>query len=218
MKIFGIGLSKTGTTSLNQALTLLGYKSKHFPFEMLEYDNCELTFDIDYVNRYDALVDLPVALLFQMFDKLYPNSKFIYTTRNIGSWVKSAERSFSKTRSAFTGLLCGLEFVFCLECLYGSKTFEFQSYVDGFKRHEEKVRNYFLSREEDLLVLDICSGEGWEELCSFLDKSIPNIPFPYKNKKSSIRNIVPFDILGGSAYYWTKKLRRGKKGNFRGRD
>lgn len=33
-KIFGIGLPRTGTTSLNIALNQLGLASKHFPFEL----------------------------------------------------------------------------------------------------------------------------------------------------------------------------------------
>ena len=29
--------------------------------------------------------------------------------------------------------------------------------------------------------MNICEGDSWEVLCPFLDKSIPNIPFPKLN-------------------------------------
>lgn len=32
-----------------------------------------------------------------------------------------------------------------------------------------------------ILVFDVFSGDGWEKLCNFLDRPIPNRPFPHKN-------------------------------------
>jgi hypothetical protein len=29
--------------------------------------------------------------------------------------------------------------------------------------------------------MNICDGEGWEKLCSFLNKPIPDVPFPKEN-------------------------------------
>ena len=46
--------------------------------------------------------------------------------------------------------------------------------------HEE-----FLSTipSDNVLKMNICDdGDGWEKLCKFLNKEIPNIEFPYKNK------------------------------------
>jgi hypothetical protein len=65
-KVFGIGLSKTGTTSLSAALAILGYRSKHFPK------------DEDFA-RYDAFSDITVAMKFKTLDRFFPGSQFIYT-------------------------------------------------------------------------------------------------------------------------------------------
>ena len=35
---------------------------------------------------------------------------------------------------------------------------------------------------EDLLIIDITKGEGWEKLCLFLNKEIPNTEFPHRHK------------------------------------
>ena len=37
------------------------------------------------------------------------------------------------------------------------------------------------------LNMNICdNGDGWEKLCKFLDKEIPDVDFPHKNKSIKI--------------------------------
>src|SRR5207237_3908 len=50
VKVFGIGLSRTGTTSLTRALELLGYRAKHYPTAESHFE------------EYDALTDTPVPV------------------------------------------------------------------------------------------------------------------------------------------------------------
>jgi hypothetical protein len=47
---------------------------------------------------------------------------------------------------------------------------------------EKDMIDYFKNRQKDFLIIKICDGEGWNELCNFLDVDIPNKPFPYKNR------------------------------------
>jgi Sulfotransferase domain len=44
------------------------------------------------------------------------------------------------------------------------------------------VPEYFRGREQDLLGLDICAGEGWERLALFLGSAIPGQAFPHRNE------------------------------------
>jgi hypothetical protein len=44
--------------------------------------------------------------------------------------------------------------------------------------HQRNVLWYFQDRPSDLLMFDLCGGDGWEKLCSFLGKPIPDQPFP----------------------------------------
>ena len=39
---------------------------------------------------------------------------------------------------------------------------------------------FFKDRPDDLLVIDICSGEGFERLAPFLDRPVPTEAFPHK--------------------------------------
>ena len=50
------------------------------------------------------------------------------------------------------------------------------------KVHTKRVLNFF--KDKELLVLDICGGDGYEKLCPFLGIDIPDEPFPYKHKRS----------------------------------
>jgi hypothetical protein len=44
------------------------------------------------------------------------------------------------------------------------------------------VKEYFRDRPDDLLVMNICAGEGWEKLCPFLGLAIPKVKFPHEFK------------------------------------
>ena len=68
MKVFGIGLTRTGTTSLTEGLKVLGYSAIHCPMSYKEIDS------------FEASTDTAVAARFEFLDLLYPESKFILTT------------------------------------------------------------------------------------------------------------------------------------------
>lgn len=98
-KVFGIGLPRTGTTSLTHALTILGYRTIHSPHdrisrrEISEYlrgnaDEIQLT----VLQSHDALSDIEVCAIYQGLDRAYPGSRFILTVREKSAWLDSIER------------------------------------------------------------------------------------------------------------------------------
>ena len=56
-----------------------------------------------------------------------------------------------------------------------------QVYIDRYRLHYAEVRDYFKDRREDLLEFPLTEGAGWQELCPFLEKVIPDEPFPRLN-------------------------------------
>ena len=95
-KVFGIGLSKTGTTSLHAALEILGYRAGTFRhMRDLGLDHWfRGDFSPNYLKDLDAVTDLPVATWFRELDIRYPGSKFILTVRPRDSWLQSIKRQF----------------------------------------------------------------------------------------------------------------------------
>ena len=167
-KIFGIGLAKTGTTSLNDAFAILGIASIGCPES------------IAAIRRFDAATDGIVADEFETLDIKYPGSKFILTVRDPEDWVNSYIKYHGKKKSS----LPGHEEITMR--LYGTDGTDRETLLAAFHRHETRVHDYFCNRPEDLLILDICGGKSdWVELCNFLNKPVPDAPFPASNPKFS---------------------------------
>ena len=175
-KIFGVGLSRTGTYSLNGALEVLGFKSMHFPHS---YDPLD--------GEVDAMTDIPVACDFEMLDKKYPHSKFILTTRRLQDWLPSMKWLIGNNYYLPTsdGKPIPITPVIERTCttLYGTTTYDEPLLTEAYRRHHAKVLNYFKERKKDLLVMDLPGGDGWKKLCPFLGKEIPDAEFPHRHKR-----------------------------------
>ena len=58
-----------------------------------------------------------------------------------------------------------------------------QTYKRVYLAHKEAVLRYFAKRRKDLLVMNITEGDGWRELCDFLNVAVPSEPFPKLNQR-----------------------------------
>ena len=182
-KIFGIGLSKTGTTSLTKALEILGYKSIHNPESWLKFDGEKLDFDFEQIVNYDTFTDLEIAYFYKQLDELYPNSKFILTTRPIDSWLNSCRNHFHihSKRSEKANFL--------VKQVYGATFCDNETqdtFKQGYLKHEQNAKQYFHHRPDDFLILDTGEVDKWSKLCDFLGKSVPGESYPMANKASKI--------------------------------
>jgi len=191
-KIFGVGLSRTGTKSLSAALGVLGYKACHFPDDRVS--RCEITaflhrpepsLSLSALRRFDAMTDTPISCTYQALDVAYPGSRFILTTRDKASWLGSCEdywrgtmkrdlERISDERAAYVHLIN--------RTVYGSEEFDAEGFEQAYDRHEASVRRFFDRRPRDLLALDICARPGWPELCDFLKVDVPILEFPHMNQ------------------------------------
>ena len=94
-KVFGIGIQKTGTSSIKRALRQLGYRvatalGVHDPH--IARDVYDLAFGL--LDRYDAFQDNPWAILYKELDEWCPGSKFILTVRPAEKWIQSVVHHF----------------------------------------------------------------------------------------------------------------------------
>ncbi|MCB9103908.1 MAG: hypothetical protein H6633_06640 [Anaerolineales bacterium] len=178
MKIFCIGLSKTGTSSLNDALEILGYRAVHFPF--MSYRKGRLVLNPTHVAENDAFSDTPVANCFEYLDRTYPNSKFIYTVRDKQSWLRSCEKHYRLKPQKLALIYQHFKWVHLQLSLYRTLNFEPRQFSRAYERHDAKIREHF-GNSNRLLVLNIIDGQGWDKLCPFLGKAILEKPFPRSN-------------------------------------
>jgi hypothetical protein len=178
-KIFGIGLSRTGTLSLTTALTTLGIDAKHYPNDPKTQEELKRgCYALSLLHSVQALTDIPVAPFYPQFDSAFPESKFILTTRSTGAWLASVENHFrmyvERRRDDFD------DFIFA--CVYGSLHFNAERFEYVKELHEGNVRRYFADKPDRLLILDLFQGDSWESLCSFLGRPVPDEAFPHLNK------------------------------------
>jgi tetratricopeptide (TPR) repeat protein len=190
-KIFGIGLTKTGTTTLASALTVLGWTT-------LDWRN-PLTFELmskDDLHLFDAFTDTPVCLDFEAYYYMFPNSKFIYTTRSVAAWLTSIERQWKLHfgLSGFAAIKEATELPDTLPLhgitfrnLYRTLYFNHADFPEAYRAHDRRVRRFFADKpKERFLEFDVFRGDGWSELCAFIGCDIPGVPFPWENRTFAI--------------------------------
>jgi len=191
-RVFCIGLSKTGTTSLTAALKTLGYRAKHFPIRMIRYHDGVLSFDRSIAARYDALSDLPIARFYRELDRAFPGSKFILTVRQIDDWLDSCRRH------VWPGQLIRADTWFnrLHRDMYDAIDYDEQRFRNAYIRHVDDVHTYFEGREDDLLEFNVADGDSWPTLCTFLGKKRPDEPFPKQDcLYSRFFKLVPLQRL-----------------------
>ena len=204
-KVFGIGLSRTGTTSLTEALQQLGYKAIHFPHDDVTraevyrfFASPSQSLSLALLQEADALTDTPVCCLYQALDQAYPGSKFILTVREKQAWLASYQSHWHRHPSLFSerpdGFLAHYSHLLNHR-LYGTQSADPAILSRAYDRYTAEVFEYFHARPQDLLVLDICGGEGWSKLAPFLGRALPQIPFPWENRGQSKPDEVQTALL-----------------------
>jgi tetratricopeptide (TPR) repeat protein len=185
-KVFGIGLSRTATTSLATALETLGYATAHWSNPLTD----QILDDAD-LHLFDAFADTPVCVAFEKHYFQFPNSRFIYTRRDPQQWERSWLEYFQRRwgcadfRSALERITAGESFEYGRRFIDIHMTlyFNHDSYAEAYRAYEHRVRAFFADKPpERFLILDICAGEGWEKLCDFLGHERPATPFPWHNR------------------------------------
>ena len=183
-KIIGVGFQKTGTSSLRDALKILGYTVGDNNHQMLgPFLRGNMSRVIRTLNRFDAVEDNPWPLMYKELDAQLPGSKFILTIREPESWFRSVERHIGDLRDPMHEWIYGLG--------KGLPKDDKENTLAVYNGHNQGVLNHFADRPDDLLVLDFTQGAGWEELCAFLGEDIPSLPFPHANNKTQERPGAP---------------------------
>jgi hypothetical protein len=181
-KIFGIGFHKTGTTSLARALDLLGYQVTG-SFGLMDPNIGKTVVEraLDIVPQYDAFQDNPWPIIYKELDNEFPGSKFILTVRPTEKWLASIVRHFSGKTTTMREWIYGVGDPLGNEIIYR----------DRYERHNHEVQEYFRMRSSDFLVFRLTEGEEWEQLCKFLERETPQVPFPHANsfhERNRLRN------------------------------
>ncbi|MEZ5025162.1 MAG: sulfotransferase [Chitinophagales bacterium] len=204
IQVIGTGMGRTGTMSLKNALEILGFNKCHHMIEVMQnkgqveqWTTLENGGKVDFdalLNGYASIVDFPGSLYYKQLMQKYPDAKFIHTVRNPEDWYKSCRNTIYNLPRGFKRKAMKTIGIFKPDVAHVAKVFDYVdlSIWDGlfkgnFEDKESSIRifNEWTEEvkrtipEEKLLIFQ--AKEGWEPLCNFLDKPIPEVPYPNVN-------------------------------------
>ncbi|GLJ34737.1 hypothetical protein SUGI_0698980 [Cryptomeria japonica] len=189
LKVIGAGLPRTGTTSLKEALTILGF-SCHHASEMFKNNHTDLWIDIlssksddwkHIFSGYTATLDMPSVAVYQKLMEVCPDAKIILTVRDKEAWyqsVKDTLYALFKKPNMLSASELAIARLTLWEGLF--ERFEDREYaMSVYEDHVEAVKNYVPANK--LLVFNV--KEGWAPLCDFLGLAPPHPDtlFPHCN-------------------------------------
>jgi DNA-directed RNA polymerase subunit RPC12/RpoP len=177
-------MNKTGTSTLNhcfEELRLTPIASpKSYTREIRQqidhfYKHRSYDDMLDLAERYKAFEDRPWNMwtMYRHAHRRFPDSRFILTVRDPESWWRSTERWITVTKPHILS-----RYQQHLRVHEANK----DSMIESYLRYNSEVEAYFKGTDQ-LLVMNLEQGDGWEKLCSFLKLPIPDRDFPHANRQ-----------------------------------
>ena len=192
-KVFGIGWPKTGTKTLGACLEILGFNHESIRLDLVEdLQKGDYSRIMRIAHEKDSFEDWPWIILYEKMDNEFPGSKFILTNRDPIRQLKSYQNMLKTLDlpkdkwNALRRTLYGLPF----------PDVTAEQLQQRYLQHNQNVQNYFKDRPNDFLVIDWEAGDGWQELCDFLNLPIPGVELPHANR-GNYKNPSLFDRIIG---------------------
>jgi hypothetical protein len=181
MKIFCIGLNKTGTTTLGHCLGSLGFKHRSFNLALLEqvaiskYDQLHKE-----IVGYESFSDWPYPFVYEYLDRSYPGSRFILTRRATPEvWLDSLFSHSLRADPIIGSRARSLAYG------YPYPQLNPKAHISFYTKHLQTVRDYFFGRQDDFLEVCWEEGSSFIDLCTFLDRGHPNQDLPHSNRREN---------------------------------
>ncbi|KAL2003156.1 hypothetical protein VTN02DRAFT_4851 [Thermoascus thermophilus] len=211
MKVLALGVGRTGTASLREALQRLGYVNTYHmmcasvenpPDCLMWHDALQAKYDgvgefgrkewDQLLGHCQAVCDWPACAFAKELIEAYPNAKVILTTRDVDSWHASVMKTVywrvTDPEHRFVS-----HFSWAAGMYYPMLKKFFDTFFRGdfpnkgkqvYLEHVEEVRR--LVPPERLLEYKI--SDGWGPLCEFLGEEVPDTPFPRGNDMAHFYN------------------------------
>jgi len=194
LSIVGAGFGRTGTTSMKMALETLGLGPCHHMKELLA-NTAQLALwrsvargdDPDWgaaFAGYHCAVDWPSAFFWRELSAFYPHAKILLTVRDAESWYASMDKTILKTLRESTDP-DSVSIKLIAERVFGGRLDDRAHAIAVYEKNTAEVQAAFDG--DRLLTYKL--GDGWEKLCRFLGKPVPDMPFPRSNSAEEFHAI-----------------------------
>jgi hypothetical protein len=207
LKVINAGLGRTGTTSLQAALELLGLGPCYHMFDIINSEERLSQWESIICAReiadwrvvfdgYASAVDGPPAIYYRQIAQAFPEAKVILTVRDAERWYKSTydtlfqfalrSRESPPPASSMPGRLYRVTSTMFWDGLFGGRFTDKDHAIEVYRRRNEEVIASI--DPERLLVYEV--SQGWEPLCAFLGTDVPAEDFPHANDTQSMREVI----------------------------
>ena len=201
LEVIGAGFGRTGTMSLRMALNKLELGPCYHMENVLQdmptrtpQWNAALARAPDWdriFSGFVSAVDWPVAAFWQELMSYYPNAKFVLSSRDPESWYESISQTILAVLTApekWPGeqveWLKMVSNVVIERSLRGRT--DKDGAIDAFRSQEAALAK---TLPADRLLVHRAS-DGWEPLCAFLEKDVPDEPYPRSNSRQEFFEIM----------------------------
>ncbi|RMF36202.1 MAG: hypothetical protein D6754_11830 [Alphaproteobacteria bacterium] len=177
-RVFGIGLNKTGTSTLRAALRKLGYRHfGHSAALVRAYARRDWAAIFEVADAHESFEDWPWPLVWrQMHERYGEDARFILTRRHTPeAWLASLKAHAERAHPG--GFARRIAYGW--DYPHGREA----EHLEVYARHLDGIRNYFAHPARRHLMAEFCweEGDGWRELCRFLGERRRRGPFPHVN-------------------------------------
>jgi len=217
MEVLNLGMMRTGTMSMQHALDILGVPCYHGAVMLGRSSDIPLwaeALDAKFYNKgtrygrrewdrligdFGALSDVPAICFAEDLVEAYPEAKVILIDRERDAWFESFDEAvISACWRPSTHIIASIDRWWLgpmrdmtMRWVRGwfksnSKEEMREKAIPNYEGHYALVRK--VTPPERLLEYEL--GSGWEPLCKFLGKPVPDVPFPTANDRKRLHEMT----------------------------
>ena len=197
IEVIGAGFSRTATFSLKFALEHLGFAPCHHFSEIFAGGQRKVSQWLEVIagrpdweavfDGFHATVDTPACNYWRELADHYPDAKVVLTVHDPGSWFESASETIFSDRlqGSLTGSPMGALMEGAILGVSGGPITDRAFMTSWFQRRNQEVIDTLPPER----VLVFSPQDGWEPLCAFLERPVPECRFPRVNRRDELTQV-----------------------------
>ncbi|TPJ73618.1 sulfotransferase family protein [Mesorhizobium sp. B2-6-2] len=195
LMVIGAGFGRTGTDSMREALTMLGFGPCHHMSEVMAHEEQKRLWRAlargetpdwsQLFAGYRSCVDWPSAHYWRELIEIYPQARVVLTWRSPESWWESFEKTILPAIVGSTDQ-DSLGIALVAKQVFGGRPQDRAHAIAIYRDNVEAVLNTVPA--ERLLVHKL--GDGWVPLCAHLGVPVPDEPYPSRNTTQEFRSAL----------------------------
>ena len=197
LSVIGAGLPRTGTMSQKLALEELGFgpcyhmtetfpRPEHWPL----WETAAVGGPVDWNVLFEgwaSTTDAPGCNFYRELANYFPDAKVVLSVRDPEAWFASTQATIVGPQTeGFHGARGTLPMIEAIGWGTDPRLRDHDWMIARYHRHNDEVKDTIPA--DRLLIYDV--AEGWEPLCRFLGRPIPDMPFPKSNSTVDFKEMI----------------------------